>query len=214
MTDGFYSRLARAQSKFGEAQLDEENRYDRYKYPSFGSVIKAARGPLTEEGIAIIQELLEDDNREIAIGVHTILKADDGEHSFGTVWLQPEGRAVKDGKGTTAPPDIKAIGSAITYAKRYGLELALGIGREDVDSVDQQPERPPARQQRPPTRRPAGPHGRTSEPAATRPRRSPATATCLKTPRLHRCPTAASAKRRKSGLRPSTRITLASWQWA
>ena len=147
MTDGFYSRLARAQSKFGEAQLDEENRYDRYKYPSFGSVIKAARGPLTEEGIAIIQELLEDDNREIAIGVHTILKADDGEHSFGTVWLQPEGRAVKDGKGTTAPPDIKAIGSAITYAKRYGLELALGIGREDVDSVDQQPERPPARQQ-------------------------------------------------------------------
>ena len=69
MTDGFYSRLARAQSKFGEAQLDEENRYDRYRYPSFGSVIKAARGPLTEEGISIIQELLEDDNREIAIGV-------------------------------------------------------------------------------------------------------------------------------------------------
>ena len=103
----------------------------------------AARGPLTEEGIAIIQETMG--GRRIAKGhrvTHHLEGRRWGNTPFGTVWLQPEGRAVKDGKGTTAPPDIKAIGGAITYAKRYGLELALGIGREDVDSVDSSPNAP------------------------------------------------------------------------
>ena len=130
--EGFYTRLAKAQAEFTNAVLDESNEYDRYKYASYGSLIAAARPALNAANIAVLHSieathelpnlLLKGKGPNVA--VRTVLQADDGAYDAGVVSVPVRGRSLKG--GGEGPVDAQAYGAAITYAKRYGMELALG----------------------------------------------------------------------------------------
>ena len=141
----FWTRLAEAQGEFGKAILDEENPQQGYRYASYASLIEAVKPALASRGIAIIHDIDEDDVFRMDsfqgfrqwVAVRTILKAADGEHDSGLVRVPVQGRWMRGGE-MRQEAGVQEYGGAITYAKRYGLELALGISREDESSVDKQ----------------------------------------------------------------------------
>ncbi len=92
----------------------------RYNYADLASVIDACDAVLTKNGIAFLQPQLSVDN---AVCVQTMLvHAESGEY------------IADDGVRINADMrDPKAVGSAITYARRYGLTSMVGIAQEDDD---------------------------------------------------------------------------------
>ena len=109
--------LAAAQQEMGHAQLDSVNPGYKSKYSSLSSVIDAAK-PLAKHGIAFIQHARPVDK---GVGVETVF--------YGY------GEAI--GCGVVAVPlskaDAHGVGSAMTYAKRYSLASACGIGADEDD---------------------------------------------------------------------------------
>lgn len=139
---GFYARLAAAQLEYQVAAKDQANRYDGYTYASYAALVDAVRRPLSERGIAIVQLAVDppDDARGPAVSIRTILAADDYQLDTGVVTIPVRGRRMRGGE--QGEIDAQAYGAAYTYARRYGLELATGLAREDSDSIDQQPSAP------------------------------------------------------------------------
>lgn len=146
--------LAAAQATFGHAEKDAKNPHFRSTYATLASVIDAVRLPLADHGIAIIQstafqrsqvEASKDGQRFSVEGaivtVETILAHESGEYLAGQL-----SAAVP----STAP---QAIGSAVSYLRRYALQAMVCLAASDDDGEAAQvrtvaPPRPPA----PPTR--------------------------------------------------------------
>ena len=109
--------LAAAQQEMSHAALDSVNPGYKSKYSSLSSVINAAK-PLAKHGIAFIQHSRPVDK---GVGVETVF--------YGY------GEAI--GCGVVAVPlskaDAHGVGSAMTYAKRYSLASACGIGADEDD---------------------------------------------------------------------------------
>ena len=114
-----YAALAAAQAEMGAALKDSVNPAFKSKYADLAAVIEAVRGPLTRHGISFFQPMAEG---EFGRGVKTILSHGDTDtHIDCTVPLIV-------GKG-----DMQGLGSAITYARRYGLMAMAGIAADDDD---------------------------------------------------------------------------------
>lgn len=91
----------------------------KYKYADFSSVVEAYRKPFADQGLTIIQRPMTCD---IGVKIQTMLIHTSGE------WIADEGLhlpAVKQ--------DAQAYGSAMTYARRYGLNAMVGIVTDDDD---------------------------------------------------------------------------------
>jgi len=84
-----------------------------FKYAPLDSVLAAVRGPLSKNGLALVQMLDEGT-------LETLLIHESGAFLSGRVAL-PEGA------------DIQTLGSAITYLRRYAISAILGIATEDDD---------------------------------------------------------------------------------
>lgn len=127
--------LAAAQSEMGRAKKSAKNPHFKSKYADLDSVCDAAMPALNRHGIAVIQPLEKD----------------------GDDWLVLT-RFVHDASGETMETpmplligkrDMQGLGSAITYARRYGLMTLAGIAPEDddgnpaVNSVRNDPPPPP-----------------------------------------------------------------------
>jgi len=111
--------LAKAQAEMSHAAFDAENTHFRSKYATLASVIDAVRGPLTKHGIAFTQAVHQ---QQGAVGVETILHhTSGGQLSSGVAWI-PLPKA-----------DAHALGSALTYGKRYSLALVAGIASDQDD---------------------------------------------------------------------------------
>lgn len=110
--------LAAAQQKMGKALKDSTNPHFNSKYADLASVIDACLQALNEQGIAVIQPLAENE-----FGRHVVTKF---IHSSGETLDCPVPLIV--GKN-----DMQGLGSAITYARRYGLMSLAGIAPEDDD---------------------------------------------------------------------------------
>jgi hypothetical protein len=112
--------LAKAQAAMHGATKDGKNPAFKSSYASLSSVIEAARGPLTENGICFIQApgAMEDGG----ISVTTTLMHSSGE------WIAS--RVVMPVKDRNNP---QAVGSAITYSARYSLMAMLGLPPVDDD---------------------------------------------------------------------------------
>lgn len=114
--------LAIAQGKIEGAKKDSENPFFKSKYADLAAVWDACRGPLSENGIAVVQtprtEILEN---ATVIFVGTLLIHSSGE------WISEELSAipVKD--------DPQGIGSCVTYLRRYALSAFTGVAPEDDD---------------------------------------------------------------------------------
>lgn len=118
--------LAKAQLKFDPVLKDNENPAFRSKYADLATVIESTRKHLATEGISIIQmphaKFGNDDAKEMIL---TTLMA----HTSGE-WIATD---------LSLPAmmrerfDAQAVGSAITYARRYALAAMTGVAQEDDD---------------------------------------------------------------------------------
>jgi hypothetical protein len=110
--------LATAQRNMGKALKQADNPHFRSKYADLGAVMDACLPALNEAGIAVIQPLQES---EFGRSVKTVFLHTSGETLETSVPL------------ITAKNDMQGLGSAITYARRYGLMTLAGIAPEDDD---------------------------------------------------------------------------------
>lgn len=114
--------LSKAQGEMIPAYFDKENPHFKSKYASLSAIWDCCRDPLSKNGLAIIQILSCKDD---FISLETMLT-----HSSGQ-WFKSV-MPVYSAKSTP-----QALGSAITYMKRYSLSAMIGIcTREDDDAED------------------------------------------------------------------------------
>ena len=104
-----------------------------YTYADLADVWDAIRAPLTDNGLSVVQapEMMES-----GLAIVTTIYHESGEW-LSSILVMP-----------TADRTPQALGSAITYLRRYGLCAMLGIvSDEDNDAQDRQDDRQPQTQQ-------------------------------------------------------------------
>ena len=110
--------LAGAQSKMSKAIKESTNPHFRSKYADLGSVMDACMSSLNDAGICVIQPIVE-------VGGARFVK---------TVFLHESGDTLECSVPLiVGKNDMQGLGSAITYARRYGLMSMAGIAPEDDD---------------------------------------------------------------------------------
>lgn len=108
--------LALAQSEIRAAKKTKINPYFKSKYADLDEVWDACRVPLSKNGLSVIQTVATTGQM---VSVTTILLHSSGEYITGCLTLQAD----------SAKP--QPIGSAITYARRYGLSAMVGISADE-----------------------------------------------------------------------------------
>jgi hypothetical protein len=111
--------LSAAQKDIQGAVRESTNPFFKSKYADLASVWNACRVALTKNGLSVAQTTSA--TTEQGIPVETMLMHSSGEWIAGTLTVQP----VKN--------DPQAMGSAITYARRYALAAIVGVAPEDDD---------------------------------------------------------------------------------
>jgi len=136
--------LAKAQAVMEGASKDKTNPAFKSRYADLASVWDACREPLTSNGLAVVQLVTSADKTSVT--VETRLLHEGGESLSSTLTLPVE-------KATA-----QGVGSAITYARRYGLSAMVGVAPDDDDDGHEasKPARPytPPTVQAPPSRPP------------------------------------------------------------
>lgn len=114
-----YKALAAAQSEIEGANKNSTNPHFRSKYADLGAVWDACRGSLTKHGLSVLQmpRSFEGELRLVTRIAHA-----SGDY------IEDEGFPLILGK-----QDMQGLGSATTYARRYGLMAMVGIAPEDDD---------------------------------------------------------------------------------
>lgn len=120
--------LAKAQGQITGALKDSSNPYYSSKYADLASVWDACRKPLSENGLAVIQMPGRDESGNF---VETILSHSSGQWFSSKLHFKP-GRTDKNGVFIPLE-DSQALGSGITYIRRYALSAMVGIAPEDDD---------------------------------------------------------------------------------
>lgn len=115
---GLYQALAAAQAQMGPALKDTVNPHFKTRYADLASVMAACIPALTANGIAVLQPPCEIDGQRY---VKTILAHESGETVECAVPL------------IVSKNDMQGYGSAVTYARRYGLMAMAGIAPDDDD---------------------------------------------------------------------------------
>ena len=113
-----YAALAAAQMEMGKALKDSNNPAFKSKYADLASVMDACMPALNRHGIAVFQPTVDDDSGRY---VKTVLAHSSGEVIECRVPL------------IVNKNDMQAYGSAVTYARRYGLMGMAGVAAEDDD---------------------------------------------------------------------------------
>jgi hypothetical protein len=111
--------LAAAQMEMGKALKQSSNPHFRSKYADLGNVMDACLEPLNKHGIAVIQPTGEGDHGRYVKTV--LIHGESGETLECEVPL------------IIGKNDMQGYGSAVTYARRYGLMAMAGIAPEDDD---------------------------------------------------------------------------------
>jgi hypothetical protein len=115
--------LAKAQGEMKGAAKDATNPHFRSKYPTLASVCDAC-DPLAKHGIAYLQPTRAEG---VHVTVTTMLAHSSGE------WI------AQDLTLTAGQSTPQAVGSAITYGRRYGLAAMVGVAPEDDDGEAAEP---------------------------------------------------------------------------
>jgi len=111
--------LATAQAKMGKALKSANNPHFGKRYADLASVVDACMPALNDVGIAVIQPTIDNDAGRF---VETILI-----HGQSNETLSCRVPLI------VAKNDMQGYGSAVTYARRYGLMSMAGIAPEDDD---------------------------------------------------------------------------------
>jgi len=104
--------------KLHEATIPTKTSSYSYKYADLNDILEVVRPILNKHGLSIAQSTVSEEGQ---IGVVTRIYHTSGHvEKFGPLLLPAGG-------------DARSAGSAITYARRYGLCAALGISPDDDD---------------------------------------------------------------------------------
>ena len=115
--------LVKAQKEMESAKKDAANPFFKSKYADYGAVLEACKGPLNNNGIVILQPHSIHVTLNGVIGtVETILLHESGEFISSDTQI----KCAKEN-------DPQALGSAISYARRYGLQSLVALPTEDDD---------------------------------------------------------------------------------
>ena len=112
--------LAKAQGQMVAAKKDAANPFYKSKYADLASIVDAVKKPLSDNGLSYAQ--LTDVDEAGSVYLETILMHTSGQ------WLSGRLRMP-----VAKPNDPQAMGSAVTYARRYALQSLLGVPAEDDD---------------------------------------------------------------------------------
>lgn len=117
--DQLATALALAQAEILPAIKDSSNPYFKSKYADLASVVNACRAALTSNGLAVVQRTVgAGDN----FGVTTTLMHSSGQWIEGTITVR------------LADATPQAVGSALTYLRRYSLASMVGVAPDDDDA--------------------------------------------------------------------------------
>lgn len=123
--------LAKAQTEMGKAIKNASNPHLKSKYADLGAVMDACFDALHGNGFAIIQPCGADERGQY---VETHLAHESGHVFTSRIYL------------VMGKQDMQGLGSAQTYARRYGLLGMAGLAPEDDDG--EATKAPPRQQQR------------------------------------------------------------------
>jgi hypothetical protein len=110
--------LVKAQAAMAGATKSAKNPFFKSTYANLEEVIKVVKAAFEENGLSFIQFPVSSEGHA---GVETIILHESGEFISNEFLLK------------CAKVDPQGMGSAITYARRYGLQAACGIPSEDDD---------------------------------------------------------------------------------
>ena len=115
-----FEALAKAQAGMANAERTAENAHTRSEYTTLGAALDAVRPALAAEGLSITQWPVMEAER---VCVVTRLGHRSGQ------WMQSIASAPLDQQRNR----VQAVGSTITYLRRYALMAVCGIAPEDDD---------------------------------------------------------------------------------
>jgi len=115
--DNMIQSFINAQSQFHVVK-DKKNPFHKSTYASLSSIYKSCKPALHENGFGIFHFVLETEQGQI---VKTVLHHVSGEKIEVDIPMLLEGA------------NMQKLGSAITYAKRYGLVALLAVDADDDD---------------------------------------------------------------------------------
>jgi len=110
--------LAKAQAKIEGATKGKVNSHFKSRYADLAQVWDAIRGPLTENGLSVVQAPMTTPDGAI---LRTMILHSSGQWIASTYPVNP----VKH--------DPQGLGSAYTYSRRYSLMAMVGVAPEDDD---------------------------------------------------------------------------------
>jgi hypothetical protein len=111
--------LVKFHKSIGKIGKDSTNPFFKKKYCSLPNILDAIKEPLQEAGLCFSQHPSGKDELETLV-----IHADSGEYLQSSYHIAP----VKD--------DPQALGSAITYARRYALGAILGLTIDEDDDAN------------------------------------------------------------------------------
>ena len=121
MNDKLIAALIEAQKTITHASKDGKNPYFKSDYATLEEVITTVKPPLNDNGVMFQQVTHPSD---IGVCVETVFYGHDGELRTGGFHVPADKR------------DPQGYGSALTYAKRYSLSMACGIGHQKDDDAE------------------------------------------------------------------------------
>jgi hypothetical protein len=110
--------LSAAQGEIEAAAKGKENPHFRSRYADLASIWEACRAPLSKHGLAVVQQPLSSGD---LVGLATTLLHSSGQFMRSEVWTKPQ------------QPGPQALGSALTYLRRYSLAAVVGVAPDDDD---------------------------------------------------------------------------------
>jgi len=128
--------LSKAQGAMDNATLDKTNPHFSSKYASLAAIRDTVTKPLADNGISYVQMTGVDENGQFVLFTRLM-------HSSGQ-WMESR---------YPLPVNLdkmQAMGSALSYARRYSLAAICGIAADEDDDANTAPEnQAPRRQQQP-----------------------------------------------------------------
>ena len=112
--------LAKAQGQIEGAKKSSSNPFFKSKYADLAECWNTCREALTANEISVIQ-MPEEINENGRLNITTMLAHSSGQYISSTLTM------------TVTKLDPQAIGSAITYGRRYALAAMGGLAQEDDD---------------------------------------------------------------------------------
>jgi len=117
-TNTHIKALTKVQKDLKHAKKDSKGAFG--KYADLGTVYDAIKAPLASNGFAYCHEMINTEDGSIYVETHLL------HESGGTFKTRLPILNKKN--------DMQGLGSAITYAKRYGISMIVGLASEEDDN--------------------------------------------------------------------------------